>query len=118
MKKKCCSNQFSLDGITSLFKALGDTNRMTIFDHLCNHSQDGTAALKVNEISSCCDVDLSVVSRHLSTLKKAGVLEASKKGKEVFYRLNGTELAKVLRALADYIDDCSQCCTNQGEKHD
>lgn len=62
----------------------------------------------MNDIKTCCDVDLSVVSRHLTVLKDAGVLSAEKKGKEVFYSLNGPELAGLLRKLADQIDESYQ----------
>ncbi len=94
--------------LSQFFKALAEPNRMSIFNHLCKCR----TKVNVNEVSSCCNVDLSVVSRHLSTLKKAGVLSAEKKGKEVFYSVDGKEIAKALRDLADKIEKHSQsgCC--------
>jgi len=92
-----------LGKLTSLFKALSDENRLAIISHLC-HCGTKCPDVNVGEISTCCDVDVSVVSRHLSKLKSAGVLRAQKKGKEVFYSLNGKEIAKQLRALADFIE--------------
>jgi ArsR family transcriptional regulator len=95
----CCSKNFFKE-ITSLFKALGDQNRMALFERLC--SKKGKNSVK--ELSTCCDLDLSVVSRHLAHLKKAGALNARKDGREVLYEVNGKELAANLRALADYIE--------------
>jgi DNA-binding transcriptional ArsR family regulator len=106
--------------LTSLFKALGEPNRLAIFNQICSTSASGCKQTNVNEIKNCCDVDLSVVSRHLTVLKDAGVLSAEKKGKEVLYSLNGPELAALLRKLADEIEVSSTgCCpTNKGEKNE
>jgi ArsR family transcriptional regulator len=92
--------------LISLFKALSDENRLGILAHLCLNN---SCNCNVSSISSCCDVDISVVSRHLSKLKAAGVLRAHKEGKEVFYNLEGKYIAKQLRALADYIEKSSKC---------
>lgn len=103
MKKK---SYFNLDKYISLFRALGDSNRMAIFNRICCCSQEGETQSNVKEVSTCCDLDLSVVSRHLSILREAGVLNARKDGKEVFYSINTKELATHLRQLADYLDSC------------
>ncbi len=98
--KKCCPTKNSF----LIFKALGDVNRHKIFSYLCHCFQEGEDEVNVREVSSCCDVDLSGVSRHLSTLKEAGILTAQKKGKEVFYSVNRSELARKLRELADELE--------------
>ena len=92
--------------IQNLFKVLGDKNRFNIFKYFCRCSSSGTTENSVNDVKSCCDIDLSVVSRHLDALKKAGVLSAKKEGKNVFYSLNAKEIAKTLRELADSIENC------------
>ncbi len=106
---KCCF-KFELDKLTGLFKALSDKNRLSIFRHICENLSKGSSDANVMDLSSCCNVDLSVVSRHLQQLKQAGVLKAEKKGKEVFYSLNSAEVASFLRSLADYIDECGEAC--------
>jgi len=60
----------------------------------------------VSEVAGCCPTDLSVVSRHLATLCDAGILEAEKPGKEVYYSICYLELATTLRAMADAIESC------------
>ena len=101
-----------LKNLSSLFKAFSDENRLKMIYELCqcSPSQEGNeCCMNVGELSSCCDIDLSVVSRHLSKLKGAGIVGAKKKGKEVYYDLKREDLAKVLRELADEIEK-SSCC--------
>lgn len=97
--------------LQELFKALSDPNRLAIFNHICKCSRRGDKAANVNEVSGCCNVDLSVVSRHLKALKSAGLLSSEKIGKEVHYHVEGKELANKLRQLADYVE--GSCCPKQ-----
>ncbi len=85
-----------------LFRALGDPNRLAILVALSEGGRERT----VSEVASCCPVDLSVVSRHLRTLREAGVLEARKQGKEVLYRVRFDALVAILRNLADALEGC------------
>ena len=103
----CKYTNMDLKKLSTLFKALADENRLSLIGHLCNCRSTGCSA-NVGELSNCCDIDFSVVSLHLSKLKSEGVLRAHKEGKEVFYTLNGKELAQELRQLADILE--SSCC--------
>lgn len=105
-KKKCCPN-LRLETLTPLFKALGDPNRINLLCRICDLTSCGTQESNLKELSNCCEIDLSVVSRHLKTLEKAKILNSKKRGKEVFYSLNGGEFSNILRKLADFIDNCS-----------
>ncbi len=93
-----------------LFRALGDPTRITLICRLAA----APGPITVTEISSCCGVHLSGVSRHLAMLRSAGVIRAEKAGREVRYRLDWEALTKTLRGLADTIDDCRATCC-QGE---
>ncbi len=93
-----------------VFKALSDPNRIAILARLAELAKEQT----VTEVAACCPVNISVVSRHLRTLKDAGVLEAVKRGKEVFYRVRIQELVQWLRTLADALESC--CPPPQKEK--
>lgn len=68
----------------------------------------------MSEVAECCDVDFSVVARHLSLLARAGVLDSKKEGRTVTYTPKCAELAATFRDLAAAIDDCSPstCCDN------
>ena len=103
-KKKCCAK---VDGLLSprFFKALCDPNRIAMLAHLSGYCEP----LTVSEVAKLFTVDISVVSRHLSILREAGILEAQKQGKKVFYFVNYSALVSVLRNLADAIE---ACCPN------
>lgn len=86
----------------ALFRALGDPTRLTLLGRLAMASEP----LTVTEVSSCCGVHLSGVSRHLKMLHGAGVVALERRGREVRYRLCCTHLSKVLRAVAAVLDGC------------
>ena len=69
-----------------LFKALSDPTRQKIVLML-----EGRART-VSEIVDFFNLSQPTISRHLSVLKNAGLLEAEKKGQNVFYRLSEPNL--------------------------
>lgn len=85
-----------------LFKALSDPNRLAILIHLamCGSSQS------VTEVTPCCPVDFSVVSRHLQILREAGAVTSKKNGRTVQYTLRTGELITMLRSIADALESC------------
>ena len=98
---KCCQPVDELLD-PELFKSLCDPTRLTLLACLAKCGR----ACSVSEVAQCCSVDLSVVSRHLAMLEKAGVLEAAKEGRTVFYEVRYRQLSETLRALADAIEAC------------
>lgn len=92
-----------------VFRALCDSNRLALLMRLacCGTSRN------VGEMASCCPVDPSVVSRHLSTMREAGILTARRRGKEVHYSVDAKGLAALLRSFADTIEGC--CCAPQNQ---
>ena len=84
------------------FKALGDPNRVALLARLDWNGEP----CSVTEAAGCCPVDLSVVSRHLATLKEAGILQAEKRGRQVYYSVPFSSLAATLRSIADAIEAC------------
>lgn len=72
----------------------------------------------VSEVASCCDVDLSVVSRHLAQLRDAGILDATRRGKQVFYTVRANALASALRTLAEALAGCAAGKCGNGRKGD
>ncbi|MCP4204808.1 MAG: winged helix-turn-helix transcriptional regulator [bacterium] len=103
----CCSDLEDLFP-SGFFKALGDRNRIALMARLATCCDSKT----VSELSDCCPTDLSVVSRHLATLREAGIVESQKRGREVFYRLRYDQVASSLRRMADAIEEC---CAGPGE---
>lgn len=94
-----------VDGLLdpALFKALGDPTRVKLLACLM---KCGRACL-VGEVAECCEVDLSVVSRHLQALARAGVVESAREGRMVAYRVRYEPLAARLRDLAAAIEACA-----------
>ena len=84
----------------AFFKALSDPNRVALLKELAARG----GACTVTEVAVCCPVDISVVSRHLSTLRKVGILRAQKVGREVRYTVNARALVTTLREMADAIE--------------
>lgn len=99
-----------VDGLlrAEVFKALGDPTRLNLFACLVKCGR----ACSVTEVAECCDVDFSVVSRHLAILADAGVLRSRKVGRTVWYEAAGDELVDWLRSLADAIEE--SCCAADG----
>jgi ArsR family transcriptional regulator len=95
-----------------LFKALCDPTRLKLLACLAKCGR----ACSVTEVAECCSVDFSVVSRHLSMLEKAGVLEAAKEGRTVFYKVRYNEICKTLRSLASAIEECCPSKAKSGRK--
>lgn len=81
-----------------IFKALAHPTRLWIVDQLA----DGEKC--VCEFVDKLDVDFSTISKHLSVLRHAGIVESDKRGKQVFYSLKVTcvlGFMKCVDAVAD-----------------
>jgi ArsR family transcriptional regulator len=100
-RPQCCPDIGALLD-SRFFKALSDTNRIAIVGWLAGC--DGPRP--VSRVNACCNVDLSVVSRHLAMLRDAGILTAERHGKEVRYSVRYSETAQTLRRIAEAIEAC------------
>ncbi|HKQ49426.1 MAG TPA: metalloregulator ArsR/SmtB family transcription factor [Phycisphaerae bacterium] len=109
--RECCADVAAV-AEPRLFKALCDPNRIALLARLAQCGRPCT----VGEISCCCPVDLSVVSRHLAILRDAGVLDSHKKGKEVFYAVRFNPIAATLRSIADAIEACRPRARTRSKK--
>ena len=92
-----------------LFRALCDRTRLSILIRLA----EGCWEMTVSQVASGCPIDISVVSRHLATLREAGIAESVKRGKEVYYSVRAAALVRTLREIADTIE---RCCLSNEEK--
>jgi ArsR family transcriptional regulator len=64
-----------------VIKALAHPSRLFIVDRLAER------AYCVNDLTSLIGSDMSTVSKHLSVLKNAGVVQDEKRGSSVYYSL-------------------------------
>ena len=86
--------------VADLLKALGEFNRLSLVYRLCQCQTPQNVLC----LCDCCNVDTSVVSRHLKVLSQEGIVQMEKRGRERAYSLNREFVAKRLRDLADKIE--------------
>lgn len=91
-----------IDPDVRLFQALADPTRLAIVRELA-----GAPEVCACDFSSCCDVRQPTVSHHLKVLREAGVVEADRRGKWIYYRL-APAVADRLRALASDLTGAPQ----------
>ena len=70
-----------LEARARIIKALGHASRLLMIDEL------SLGERCVCELRDLVGADMSTVSKHLSVLKNAGLVEDEKRGTQVFYRL-------------------------------
>lgn len=83
-----------MTGQVEIFKALGDETRLRLVNLFLQTDQD----LCVCEMADALKLPQYQVSKHLSILKSAGLVLASREGTWVYYRLD-TEESPLLRDL-------------------
>ena len=77
-----------------IVKALAHPARLVIVDELAQRGERCVA-----ELTELVGSDMSTVSRHLSQLKNAGLLEDQKRGTMVYYRLRVKCLASFFECV-------------------
>ncbi len=77
--KKDLQNKYKAQA--QIMKALSHPTRLFIVEQLA------TKNLYVKEITKLVGVDISTISKHLSVLKNAGIIDSQKKGTSIYYNL-------------------------------
>ena len=95
----CCPKE--TQKLADFLKALGEFNRLSLVYRLCDCNTPQNAMC----LCDCCEVDASVVSRHLKVLSQEGVVKLEKKGRQRTYVLDRENVAKNLRELADRVEN-------------
>ena len=97
-----------LDGAldVELFRALGDETRLGLLSCLAKCGR----ACTVSVIGECCSVDLSVVSRHMAMLERAGVVEVEREGRRVSYAVRFRDLNRRFGELVEALKECEVRC--------
>ena len=75
-----------------IIKALAHPARLFIVDELARRGERC-----VCELTKMIGTDMSTVSRHLSMLKAAGIIEDQKRGSQVYYKLR-------IQCVADFFE--------------
>jgi ArsR family transcriptional regulator len=89
------------------FKALAEPTRLRILDLLRSRGKSCCDLISREERGLCaCDIEQAVglsqaaVSHHMDLLRRAGLVEAEKRGRWIFYRRNESALAGLAEAVA------------------
>lgn len=81
----------SLERKATVFKVLGDLNRVKIVEVLMNYER-----LCVYEISKFIDASVATTSHHLITLRNNNIIRSEKDGKRVIYRLDDSDVSDLV----------------------
>ncbi|CAG0988032.1 hypothetical protein PHYC_02133 [Phycisphaerales bacterium] len=96
-----------------LFKALSDSTRLLVLSCLVKCGRPCSAS----EVAECCEVEFSVVNKHLKMLAAAGVLSAEKRGRTVWYAARCGDLCARLALLIDAIAEwCPNLTSPRGRR--
>ncbi len=90
-------NKEKLEKAAYILKTVAHPTRLAIVDLLNINPR-----LNVNDISETLDVEQSLLSHHLITMKLKGILRSEKEGQNVYYSLKERDVLK----LIDCIEHC------------
>jgi ArsR family transcriptional regulator len=90
--------------LQTFLKALASETRQAILVLFAS-----SEALTVNQIAEAVGVGQSTASEHLAVLRRAGLLSATRAGKEVYYRPNHERMVGSAEQLLDYLKSCARC---------
>ena len=82
-------------GLQQTLKALADPTRREILNLLKK------GKLSAGEITDHFDITAAAISRHLSVLKEADLIEDTREGKYIFYELNASVLEEIMLWITD-----------------
>ena len=82
-------------GLQQTLKALADPTRREILNLLKQ------GKLSAGAITDHFDITAAAISRHLSVLKEADLIENTREGKYIFYQLNASVLEEIMLWITD-----------------
>jgi DNA-binding transcriptional ArsR family regulator len=85
-------NQAKYEARARIIKAMAHPARLFIVDELARRGERC-----VCDLTEMIGTDMSTVSRHLSMLKHAGIIEDQKRGSQVYYKLR-------VRCILDFFE--------------
>lgn len=86
-----------MKNITSIIKALADENRLRAVMALRNRE------LCACQLNALLDLAPSTVSKHMSILRQARLVESRKAGRWVYYQLPGTNASPEIRKILSWV---------------
>ena len=83
--------------MSGVFRALADPTRRQVLAHLRERP------MSAGELADKFDVSKPTMSAHFNVLREAGLIDASKHGKSIIYRLQMSVLEEALMGLAQTV---------------
>ena len=93
-------NKLRLEKAAAILKTVAHPTRLAIVDLLSLHPR-----LSVNEIGDILNVEQSLLSHHLITMKLRGILKSEKEGQSVYYSLKERDVTKLIKCIENC--DCN-----------
>ncbi len=97
---KTAENVHSWDAL-GVLRALSDETRQGIIMVFAHNKE-----LRANDIAEKFSLSRPTVSHHLNLMKRMGVLNSRKSGKEIYYSLNKFHVVQLLNSVAKTIGKC------------
>jgi len=92
-----------MEARAKVMKALAHPSRLFIVDELSRGERC------VCELTEMIGADMSTVSKHLSLLKKTGVVLQERRGQQVFYRLRVPCILNFFGCVEAVLDEVGRC---------
>jgi DNA-binding transcriptional ArsR family regulator len=99
---KSCHEKIDEVLVPEFFKALCDPSRLAILIRLLEKPELSSVSGLADEFG----LDVSVVSRHLATLREAGILNVEKRGRESCHLVNTDLMVNTLKNMAAAVESC------------
>ncbi len=103
MRKKANNKVFidgeKLDVSSEILRALAHPLRMRILAFIDKHGD-----INVNKIYNTLQLEQSITSQHLRILRTAGVVETSRNGKYIMYKIAYEKLGDSIDAVRRFVD--------------
>ncbi len=97
----CCTEVLG----TEFLQALCEPSRCAILRELVLKGRSD-----IRTLASEMPIDRSVISRHLQTMEKAGIVISEKEGRHTFYQVNGPSLIDELDKLTAALKQLKPVC--------
>jgi len=97
--KQALPSARSVNELAAIFKLLGDQGRLKIMLAL------DACEMCVCDLAALLETTSSAISHQMRLLRTAGLVEARKEGKVVYYSLGAESVHSFLRAGQDYLGD-------------
>lgn len=78
--------------MAELFKILSNDVRLCIIMNLCLNKEK-----RVTDLQDCAGVSQSLISQQIAKLRTAKIIEANKKGNEVYYSIANKNIEEIVR---------------------